>query len=229
RQFWMSEFATAPRQIEVTLGSSHHAFNPSRDLHPVMLNAAGGVWPTENVEWIIKVPAGVTLIAASREIPCLSFVGAIRGAVTVENYGSILGRGGDSLYRSYGTSGGHAILREPQVSLKIVNHGIIGGGGGGGGFGDSNRVRPGGGGAPFGLGGRHDEYFGGNGTIDVPGPGSARNSHNIGGRGGYYGEAGVDGVEDLSVVARGGAPGNAIAGSGPIEWSVRGDIRGPVS
>lgn len=223
---WMSEMAGKSKVYVVNLTASDHNFDTAR-LHQLMLNSAGGTWPTNpNTLWKIIVGAGVQLASQSTSSACMWFGGAIKGKVIVENHGYIIGRGGSSAYRGSGYSGGQAIYREPHVTLEIINYGVIGGGGGGGGYGDSNGVRPSGGGAPFGVGGSHDGYVGGTATFTTYGNGVCRNSGNCGGRGGNWGEAGIGGTEDGRYVTSGGAAGAAIAGSGTIIWTVRGDIRG---
>lgn len=244
---WMSEMAGLPKEYVVEFYASNHSFDPSVHLHPLMLAAAGGTWPTAaDTKWIIRIHSGVQLVSARGIAHCFTFIGAIKGTVRIENHGWLLGRGGDSAIVSGGPHNGkNAIYREPHITLHIVNYGVIAGGGGGGGntiTRDGTGNGPGsaqdfyacgGGGAPFGYsiqthsccgrGGSHGTSAG----ISTPGTGGSCKmitATTYGGNGGNWGQRG-----EISYPGTGGYPGNAFAGSGPISWIVYGDIRGPIS
>lgn len=246
---WMSEMAGKERTVIVNLTGSDHNFN-TNNLHQWMVSAAGGSWPDYAV-WKIVVHGGVQLVSYSAGQPCMWFGGAIKGKVVIENHGHIFGRGGsggnvpsaDASAAQGGSAGGHAIVREPHITLEVINSGIIAGGGGGGGAGYTfssagggrHYAQGGGGGAPFGAGG----YTNG---MNQPRPGAAA-GYDFGGAGGTGGDGGeAHGGAGGGLGANGGGAwgnnranagggyaGNAIAGSGTIIWTHRGDIRGAVS
>lgn len=235
RPFWMSEFAQKPQSYDIVFDANNYAFMSERDLLPKMLAAAGGKWPTDvNTEWNIKVNPGVVLIAAEGKPSCMQFGGVVNGVITLENYGQILGRGGNgaSYYNALAGNGTCAIYREPKNKMIVKNHGVIAGGGGGGGGTQSLVVGmgAGGGGRPFGLGGADN---GENATLDRPGRGGMAYDQGVQpiGPGGSGGDLGVSGNIGGGPYGNGkpGNPGNSFSGSGEIEWSVRGDVRGPVS
>lgn len=246
---WMSEMAGKERTVIVNIANSDHNFN-TVNLHNAMISAAGGAWPPQAV-WRIIVHAGVQLVSYSTNESCMWFGGAIRGKVVIENSGHIFGRGGaggnvpsaDPSATQGGSSGGAAIAREPHITLEIKNYGIIAGGGGGGGAGYTfssagggrHYAQGGGGGAPFGTGGYTSgmnnprpgaaggyDYGGGGGT-----GGDGGEAH--GGAGGGLGLNGGAAWGNNRANAGGGYAGHAIAGSGTIIWTNRGDIRGAVS
>ena len=160
-------------------------------------------------------------------------------AVTITNYGYILGRGGQGggwevSYPDQNTSlpggtklmyGGRAILNETSA-VTIFNHGVIGGGGGGGGSslweGYHGAVKhAGGGGAPFGNGGTgNDSVRAGNGSFTGGGAGATWGE----GAGGGWGSKGGDSAHVPNKGWYGGAAGEATRGA--INWAVLGDVRG---
>lgn len=246
---WMSEMAGKERTVIVNITNVDHNFNTGT-LHQWMLNAAGGSWPAQ-ATWRIIVAPAASLISMGTSNACMWFGGAINGKVIIENHGHIFGRGGaggaitcgDAGCTQGGSAGGHAIYREPKITLEIINYGVIagGGGGGGGGYtfssagGGRHYGQGGGGGAPYGAGG----YTSG---MNHPRPGSVAGytDGGVGGTGGDSGEAhgGTGGALGANgggawgnnrANAGGGYAGNAIAGGGTIIWTVRGDIRGAVS
>lgn len=215
--------------IYVDIDSTNDSFDPGTHLHPKMLAAAGGSWPGNDAVWVVRVAPGVRIVAANTSVPCLSFVGAIRGKIILQNWGTVLGRGGkggDS--NGNGNGGYHAIYRESHITLEIQNYGVIAGGGGGGAAGRNtgNGGSGGGGGAPYGGGGsgRNSYTVGGAASVDSPGAGGPQDANQRGFDGGSWGNKGNDGSHTY-----GGPAGYAIAGGGPIIWTARGDLRGPVS
>lgn len=226
---WLSEMAGRSKEFLIIISQSNNDFNPSYHLHPLMLQAAGGAWPSGDIVWRIRVNSGVKIVSDGNNAT-LWFGGAINGRVILENHGWILGRGGNG-----GNSTGNgfaaphgAIYRESKITLEIQNYGIIAGGGGGGAAGRNtgNGGSGGGGGAPLGRGGsgRNNYTRGCDASIDTPGPGGPRDNNQAGESGGYWGHYGTN-----STHTYGGAPGYAIGGGGPIIWSNYGDVRGAVT
>lgn len=198
--------------------------------------------PSQTVR--IVVHAGIQLVTSDTAIngvlDCTEAWGGRE--VILENYGYMLGRGGNggSTYgsNSYpGAVGGRAI-RNTNCLLRVFNHGVIGGGGGGGAgtaakrSGSSSQCSwGGGGGAPFGAGGigTSGVYVanGGPAGFDTPGYGVKDPSANAG-NGGAWGVKGEDSSRSTHTGSYwptvGGQPG--VATSGSIIWEVLGDVRG---
>ncbi|MFL1802311.1 receptor-recognizing protein [Plesiomonas shigelloides] len=213
---WMSEMVGQAKEIRVVISASNHNFVSGSHLHPQMLAAAGGSWPTAaNTLWRIVVNPGVQLVAEFSQTQCFWFGGAINGTVIIENHGHILGRGGSyGVGRESGSAGSDAIYRESKITLDIQNYGVIAGGGGGGGGSwedpyEERRATSGGGGAPFGP------------KASYTNPGSAGRNAGVGGAWGQDGFGGQSG-------GRGGSAGFAFAGGGNIIWTNRGDVRGRI-
>lgn len=117
----------------------------------------------------VVIPAGATLVAPSTSTYAIKTGTSHNAKITLENNGSIYGRGGDGGNGGYrvsganspspeaGSDGGSAIHVESNIT--IINNGLIRGGGGGGGGGEGTYVYRhaggggGGGGAPYGVGG----------------------------------------------------------------------------
>ena len=198
--------------------------------------------PTQVVRIIVR--AGVQLITANPTIRgVFDFYGGWGNReIIIENYGYIIGRGGNggsaSGANAYaGGAGGRGIYNE-STSLTIINNGVIAGGGGGGSGTAAKRSESssqcswgGGGGAPFGAGGS-----GSNGTyvkngspasFDVRGNGVYDLSANAG-HGGNWGVKGDDSSRSTHTGSYwpnvGGAAGEATRGA--ITWAVLGDVRG---
>jgi len=114
------------------------------------------------------VGSGIQLVAATVNDSFLldgSWSSSVLGScqIIIENYGFILGRGGQggntgAGWQEAGQVGGNAITSN-GVAMQLANYGVIGGGGGGSGAtgwydgGSGNYNSTGGGGAPFGPGG----------------------------------------------------------------------------
>lgn len=108
----------------------------------------------ENVYYIVH--DDVAIIGTSAKVSAIT-VGTDWGTtngLTLENYGYILGRGGNSgKYIANGTSanqdGGTGVFNNSENLLTIINHSWIAGGGGAGGYGGANGAS--GAGAPYGV------------------------------------------------------------------------------
>jgi len=172
----------------------------------------------------IVVPSGATLVASSTGTFALKTGTSHNAKLTIQNFGTIIGRGGNGGNGGFGysynqiagatngTSGGTAIHIESNVIIS--NNGTIAGGGGGGG-GAEGYVHTGtayggggggGGGRPYGAGGS------GGSTTHSGGNGSAGSlaSQGSGGSGGF------DGTVRGGVGGAGGAAGSSGSQGGEI-------------
>ena len=137
----------------------------------------------------IVIPSTVTIIASSTSAYALKTGSGYAGTLTIQNSGTVLGRGGDAGTGGHayannveaggtGGTGGDAIHVESNFS--ITNTGTISGGGGGGGGGggihkhqggfyspDYSSGGGGGGGIPYGIGGTGSN--GSSGTVGASG------------------------------------------------------------
>ena len=171
----------------------------------------------------VVVPSGATLVASSTSTYALKTGTDHAAKLTIENNGSILGRGGrggnggfgysynEIANATNGASGGKAIYVESDIT--IINTGTLAGGGGGGG-GAEGYVHVGtayggggggGGGQPYGAGGSrgsttHSGTNGAAGTLTNAGTGGVGGYDGtvrggVGGTGGAAGSSGVIGGE----------------------------------
>lgn len=183
------------------------------------------------------------LVSSSAGVPCLDFPSSLTNeyVTLIINSGvTVYGRGGngsgssggsgDALIRA--TAGGTAINNGIGTRLRITNNGAIaGGGGGGGGWSiDYNftlaNVAGGGGGRPFGTGGRGGRGNGGSATLTAAGGKVTVDGNNMSGAGGNVGSAGGAAVRTSNYNASGaGAAGKAVTGNAP-RWDKVGTIYG---
>ena len=202
----------------------------------------GSLYKPGMSDLVITINPGVIVGISASTIPCFNILNASPGdTVTIYNYGTIVGgggqgggggingRGGD------GFAGGTAI--KVTVPVTIYNYGIIAGGGGGGGGGAGSPSAPasthgGGGGAGYGP-----SYGGGSyGTATAGGAGApATSTGAAGGDGGGWASAGSAGGSftylyiTLMITAPGGAGGAgglAVEGKSNITWGATGTIYG---
>lgn len=159
--------------------------------------------------------------------------------VEIINYGAIVGVGGNAGdYKDPGGSTGHVLtnVRLPgagihnqssaTVTLQRMTNSVLYGGGGAGGS-IPGELRRGGGGAPYGIGGKNYRQDGSawpedgrygidngdDGTFSTGGNGGYYNSKNYGGRGGDWGAAGANGAEGIqNKVGYGQQPGAETIG-----------------
>lgn len=218
--FWMSNMVGKSKAVQVYINSSDHNYNADK-----LLNAVRAVMPQDKwsgMELQLHVGSGVQLVSSTTGAPCLDFGRLSAFAkITLENSGTILGRGGNGGGKDRtkgGYPGGTAIRR--NATLYINNHGVIGGGGGGGGIKGNGGA---GGGCPFGSGGLgikvmgSQGYDGQNASFSSAGAGGGSS-----GAGGWYGKRGVTAYDPYP----GGAAGAAIDGSGTFGWINRGTVYG---
>lgn len=218
--FMMSSLIGKSKAIQVYINSSDHNYNVDK-----LLNAVRAVMPQNqwgSVELQLYVGSGVQLVSSTTGAPCLDF-GYLSSfiKITLENNGTILGRGGNGGGKdrtNEGYPGGTAIRR--NATLYINNRGVIGGGGGGGGIRGNNGA---GGGCPFGSGGLGYKVMGNQGS---DGQNASFSSAGAGGgsagAGGWYGQRGVTAYDPYP----GGAAGAAIDGGGTFGWINRGTVYG---
>lgn len=85
---------------------------------------------------ILNIPSGVT-VGSTSSGAALTVSSGMGGTLTINNYGSIIGKGGAGSSSGNGEQGRHAITNLQSSGITIINHsgGIIAGGGGGGGKG----------------------------------------------------------------------------------------------
>lgn len=217
-------------------------YNVNADfLHQLIIDQVGFI-PSDSY-LVIRVLAGVYLVSPryqNRDAYCFHITPAIVGSnnVILENYGIILGGGGNGgdVNGGYARDGGPGssgiLVNHPGKTVEFDNRGTIGGGGGGGGgnrFQQRETAVGGGGGAPFGGGGIVSEsgFQQSNGspaTLTSYGNGGSV-SVDVGGRGGYWGEQGKTGTGGQQ--GSGGLPGRAVnVVDGNFSWIYRGDIVG---
>jgi len=210
--------------------------------------------PTSAVTLAVIVQSGVLVSASSTSLPALVSGTAwpASSVLTLENSGTIAGRGGDgggylggtlNLNGTPGAPGGLGMRVDYPIAIDNTA-GIIAGGGGGGGQGGSD-TSPcgttagggGGGGAPYGAGGNSVPGSGNNGTSatgTTSGTGGAAPSPITcppfgtvtGGRGGdgnWYATVGAAGnSSSAGTGGAGGAPGDCIHGDSNITWIATG-------
>lgn len=210
--------------------------------------------PTSAVTLTVIVQSGVLVSASSTSLPALVSGTAWPASsfLTLENAGTIAGRGGDgggylggtlNLNGTPGAPGGLGMQVDYPIAIDNTA-GIIAGGGGGGGQGGSD-TSPcgttagggGGGGAPYGAGGNSVPGSGNNGTSatgSTSGTGGAAPSPITcppfgtvtGGRGGdgnWYATVGAAGnSSSAGSGGAGGAPGDCIHGDSNITWIATG-------
>ena len=238
-----SFFYNAVRQFEFTISTSVQ----EADLRVLAL-AAGwdGTAPI-----VANVDSGVYLWSDNTSVGGLTVPNTITSAVTINNAGYIIGRGGDGgRAATAGQNGGPAIVNQ-KADVIIVNASgayIAGGGGGGGNSGDG-RTGGGGGGAGGGKGAdsntRHKTCIGGaGGAIGEAGQageswGAPYTDPNFsgsdGGTGdpiGYGGGAGGGGASGIDTGSSSGQYAGAAGGGGRILGSgavggLGGDRGGP--
>ena len=210
--------------------------------------------PASAVTLTVIVQSGVLVSASSTSLPALVSGTAwpASSVLTLENSGTIAGRGGDgggylggtlNLNGTPGAPGGLGMQIDYPIAIDNTA-GIIAGGGGGGGQGGSD-TSPcgttagggGGGGAPYGAGGNSVPGSGNNGTSatgSTSGTGGAAPSPITcppfgtvtGGRGGdgnWYATVGAAGnSSSAGTGGAGGAPGDCIHGDSNITWIATG-------
>lgn len=207
----MSSLIGKSKAIQVYINSSDHNYNVDKLLNAVRVVMPQNQWGS--VELQLYVGNGVQLVSSTTGAPCLDF-GYLSSfiKITLENNGTILGRGGNGGGKDRtkeGYPGGTAIRR--NATLYINNRGVIGGGGGGGG------------GAPFGSGGLGYKVMsnqGANGqNASFSGAGAGGGGS---GAGGWYGQRGVTAYDPFP----GGAAGAAVDGGGTFGWINRGTVYG---
>lgn len=190
------------------------------------IDLLSGIDKYHNVKIII--PSTAALVASSTSGYALKTGSGFGGSLTIENNGSILGRGGnggnggyrvqssDSPAPTNGLNGGTAV--HVQSNFKITGSGIIAGGGGGGGGGAGSLTKSGnsgahsgggggGGGVPYGSGGLGHSSSGNQGSTAGANGGAA--TLTASGSGGTRGTASADaGLFYPRVYSRGGNGGN---------------------
>ncbi|MEG5932540.1 receptor-recognizing protein [Enterobacter hormaechei] len=225
---WMHEFAGRSKEIPYEIKQNYYynsddliTFLRSKGTTPVVITVSGDI------------------VSHLSTKPTLNFPSNLQNAyIRIINNATIYGRGGNGAgentvpsNRSPGLPGGDAIFNGIGGRLQIVNNGAIAGGGGGGGQKSIGTTSPGnatyqggGGGRPFGLGGRaRTEGKGGyhHGTdASLGAAGSGKCSGNIcSGNGGQVGQKGGDaygGDTREGHGSAGGAAGYAVRGGGAV-------------
>lgn len=213
--FMMSSLIGKSKSIQVYITSSDHNYNVDKLLNAVRAVMAQSQWSTVELELFVN--SGVQLASSTTGAPCLDF-GYLSAfpKITLTNRGTIVGRGGNggdyAGGKRDGKPGGPGIRR--NATLYINNLGVIGGGGGGGGGESKDGGVGGSGGAPLGQGGVGGERGSDGGSA------SFSNPNGPGRLGGYYGQAGTNGL------GSGGAAGAAVDGGGTFGWINRGTVYG---
>lgn len=229
--FYMSQMVGRSKELRIVLAGSDHNFNPDIIRNQIPPNSTVRIVINPNVQ-IVSAGGRDALELHSGNLASCNFI--------VENYGWLLGRGGDggavqANYAHPGVTGRHAIVSNNQ-GLVIYNYGTIGGGGGGGGSvagrsGNSYYGRSGGGGAPFGQPGPNlgvNAYnAGGAGSFDTGGPRPSVGGTAQAGRGGNWGQGG-DGGGGASGGSQsgGGIAGQACVAYTAVDWAVLGQTYG---
>tara|TARA_B100000282_G_scaffold245458_1_gene188698 strand:+ start:9793 stop:10959 length:1167 start_codon:yes stop_codon:yes gene_type:complete len=213
----------------------------------VLSSVFGSNW-TKNIAKIYNIPSGVTVGATNNNI-AITVSASMGGFLTINNYGTIMGHGGDGgngglgsqQYQTNpqngngGSDGGNAILvSSANATINNFSGGQISGGGGGGGGGGAGRT-----------GQQLAYYHGGRGGDGGQGQGYNQNqtngnsgqngSYNIGGvggnggNGGTLGNAGTSGSNGGNATyntnfgpgqgGSGGAAGKAIGSNNSSSWS----------
>ena len=191
-------------------------------------------------KYVVNISPGVTISASTAGGDAFIFTTmTFPAAITINNYGTIIGAGGAGgrgniagsfglftcagISSTSGQNGGAAIVTEAGVAITVKNYGLIAGGGGGGNPGSngaSGYAGGGGGGAGSiaGNGGGGAGYYsqGQFGcSLNISGFGGITGSSATGGNGGAgtgTGTAGADGGARGTAASPGGAGGKAIRG-----------------
>lgn len=162
-----SSFTYEPGEIVIPITSagsykteSNYYVKSSINLYDIFVSTQGRA-PTSSDKVKFVTPCSVAIVGDSVATPAIT-VGNFSSSVKVSllNYGAVLGRGGRGSDagaikgisgRIPAENGGTAIYSN-TTTLSVSNYGIIAGGGGG--AADSLEAIAGGGGAPYGIGGR---------------------------------------------------------------------------
>lgn len=195
----------------VTLGINNRRIRSGYNI----LNACEGLGWNRYSKLNITLTDQFGAYCAQTDRAAVVFSGASTRPITVNNFGIIMGKGGNggTINTRNGGSGGPAIsvsMNSGAGEIFFYNYGSIFGGGGGGGanWGTGSFYGGGGGGAGGGDGAAHDVYSGGSGG----GIGAA--GSNADGDGGYAGSGGQAGGGGGGHAARKGTDARGGGGGG---------------
>ena len=166
---------------------------------------------------VATINSGIYLWSDNTGVGGLTVSNIPTGSI-INNYGYIIGRGGNGGSYSAGQAGGPALVN--SVSGITVNNlsgaYIAGGGGGGGGSTSGDGVGGGGGGAGGGYGGagQYGLAGGAGGAIGQAGANGQDGGNNANGKGGGAGGGGGGGYASYSNTGGGGGGGRILTGTG---------------
>lgn len=221
----MSQMAGRSKEVQYSIGANH---NYNKDTLINYLKSQGAT--------PVVVTITGDLVSSSSGVPCLDFPSSLTNSYIslVINAGvTVYGRGGNGGVKGGGAAGGTAINNGIGTRLRITNNGAIAGGGGGGGAVSLKNSYPtngscgGGGGRPFGVGGKigSDSILSGsNASLTTAGTGGTTVQYGAG-NGGNVGAGGGRGWGKNVYTSAGGAAGAAVTGNAPT-WTKVGAIYG---
>ena len=179
--------------------------------------------PMTNETAYFVIHENVAIIGTNTQTPALKAgtKWASSNKIIVDNYGFILGRGGNSGYNNNQTTkiqydaGGDALVNDSNIEMQVINRNWIAGGGGAGGY--ELGTGASGAGAPYGLpDARAINAETAKASFRTGGVGNKSTATNFSnGKGGNWGQKGEDGYNDYpNPIAHDGKPaGRALTGN----------------
>lgn len=223
---WMGSMANQSKEIYLSIGA-----NNSYDRN-TLIN-----WMRAQGSAPVVITITGNIVSNSTGNACLEFPSDLPNAyiqLTINSGVTVYGRGGNgSTNGSAGGNGGVAIRNSAGTKLRIRNNGAIAGGGGGGGAVSLQNSYPtngtcgGGGGRPFGVGGKIGSdtiLSGANASLTAAGSGGTTAQYGAG-NGGNVGAGGGRGWGSNVYTSAGGSAGAAVTGNAP-SWQNVGTIYG---